>query len=346
ADSTIADFTEQAQACWQEEWLAKDSASRALMDPALADLRISATTLNDFLAYDSDDLEGTHSKGVFLGDKLFGFPGAPTTALDFGSILHGFLEKELKNVLQGEPGETVSEDELIRFTENEIANLDYASDELDQLKQRFKAFYQVYLPHWKTIVQADPTQYVAEQWVSARLDDTIPLTGKCDLLFLDKLQKKVTIFDYKSGNRKTPEKVREERGGIGYQRQLEFYQLLIENTVEPGLEGYQVESVTDVFVEPQVKQKMELLAPVPFTPGPESLKHLANLVRMFWWRIQKRDFDTHAFETSAMLAAEDAANVYKSDAKGGKKGDHKPLAEKALQKLYEQWLIEDWQQRR
>ena len=57
-----------------------------------------------------------------------------------------------------------------------------------------------------------------------------------------------------------------------------------------------------------------------------------------WDRIQRGDFDTSAFETSELLAAAKANSKTKT-------GKPKDLSKKEMQRIYEQWLIEEYEAR-
>jgi ElaB/YqjD/DUF883 family membrane-anchored ribosome-binding protein len=281
--------------------------------------------------------------------------------LEFGSVLHDFLENEQKYVLS----DKIAESDLVARAHNKIDNLDFTQNDIKDMHARFDAMLSTFLPKWKdklqggdddatasdtnteaaatatgAVVGDEPATGIAtaagmevlsERWIRAYLpcDGTsdITLVGKCDLLMLDRQDKSIVVYDYKSGNRKTTADVRKSHNDLGYVRQLEFYKLAIENSADPMFAGMHVTGAADVYIEPQVKEGGALISPRVSSISADHIKHLEALIRAVWWRIQSGELDTSAFETSQLL----------SDAKNNA---DKKLQKEDLQRLYEQWLID------
>lgn len=158
--------------------------------------------------------------------------------------------------------------------------------------------------------------------------------GKCDLIVCDEDAKVIVTYDYKTGKPKTDKNGKD----AGYQRQLRFYRLLIENSAEFG--GYRVAGVANLYVEPgrvvdeRGKVGYELAKPVTYTVSDDDVDHVRALVRAAWHRIQSGAFDTSAFEDSEGYHA-----LVESSVSGN--GKPKKPDKAKMQALYEQWLIEE-----
>jgi DNA helicase-2/ATP-dependent DNA helicase PcrA len=341
-ETTMDGLLAQTDVCWQGKWLEAARDNFALVTPQMRNMKLSPSVLNKFVTYDPKNLEATHRHDAFMKERVLQLPSSPNFSPTLGTFMHDFLQAELEHVLTpAAPGTfQLTEDRLLEATKKAIADSDFSEADIQHMQQRFDSFVEVFLPVWKSKVN---TKMLCERSVPALLDEDIRLTGRCDLLCLDSRTMQIKVVDYKSGNRKTPDEVKENLNAEDYVRQLVFYKLLIENTTLAELQGYTVSEVTDVYIEPQLKNDYQLFKPVPFVPTDDEVEALKQLVRAVWWRLQRGDLDTSAFEESQLLA--NAKTNAPLVGKGVNKGKPRALKADELQSLYEQWLVLDWQER-
>ena len=158
------------------------------------------------------------------------------------------------------------------------------------------------------------------------VNNEVPLYGKCDLLQINEQDKTIKLIDYKTSL--STKKITTPTAA--YQRQLQFYVYLIENSQE--FSGYHVITCEDWYVEPdkQTKQKRE---PVVSSASRDELVHLTQLIVAAWHRITNANFDTSAFFESSQFV------TWKE-----KYSDKKKMSQdmkNELQRCYEDWLISE-----
>ncbi|MDR3315292.1 MAG: ATP-dependent helicase [Coriobacteriales bacterium] len=323
----------QSEHCWKDDYYPDDPDLLDLLRPHLDTLKMSASLLNSFVEYRAPDADvgaAAQAGNVFILQRLLSLPEAPSDSLEFGSLVHAFMEDYLNKVLKTQAA-TV-EQLLDEYTEH-ISWLDFEASTNEHLRQRLALIAERFLP----VSGAYMTEGAqAERWVAAQLDE-VPLTGKCDLLVFDDEEKAIKVYDYKTGA--PPDK---DTPAEDYLRQLRFYKLLIESS--PEYAGWKVQGGADIFVEPSKNHGGGIVPPRFVTVSESELEHLRLLIRAVWYRIQSKLFDTSAFQTSTHLQAVRAACVYKSSSGPHKVGDPKAPSRAELQPAYEQWLIDDYLQ--
>ncbi|MDR1358889.1 MAG: ATP-dependent helicase [Coriobacteriales bacterium] len=321
-DLGLENIEDIAPLSWQDAYLPR--AEDLAQMPARK--KLSVSLLNDFVKYRGDSLDGAH----FFTDTLLALPSKPSPALDFGNIVHEYLADYINQVLKAG---SMTEQELAEEARDAISALDYPGEELDGLTQRFELFLGHFMPVFKPRLSPSAR---AEQSFDIMLDD-VPLTGRADLLLLDSEAQTIALYDYKTGAARSP-----GAQGAAYKRQLQFYKLLIENT--PEFSGWRVSGGADLFVEPDRKKDLALPEEEFLQVGEEELVHLRRLIPAVWYRLQHKLLDTSGFLQSQQLADLRADSVYKSNSGEHKKGDPKEPGTEELQRAYELWLIEDYQQ--
>jgi len=322
----VEDIVAQSEQCWEDDYYPNDPQLLDLLRPHLDNLKMSASLLNSFVEYKKEGAD----KSAFIMGRILGLPQPPSENLEFGSIVHAFMEDYVNKVVKAQ---TATVGQLLEAYTRQISWLDFEQTTIEHLHQRLKAIVEKFLPAFGVGI---PPSAQAEQWVSAHFDE-IPLTGKCDLLIFDAETASIKIYDYKTGNppnNATP--------GEDYMRQLRFYKLLIESSPEHA--GWKVQGGADVFVEPSKNHGDALVDPHFFTVSEADLEHLRLLIQAVWHRIQNNLFDTSGFLESTHLKAVRAGCVYKSASGTHKAGDPKEPSAKELQPAYEQWLIDEYLQ--
>ena len=303
------DLADAIQADWHQSYEFDAPELMALLGEKPID-HLSATSLNAFVKYE----DGDPACARFPEEQVLKLPSAPQIHFDFGNAVHAYLEDYANHVVKA--GD-MDPEELAAKRRAEVEHMDYREEDVKQYVDRFD---RVAASFGKWAKDAFFGRIVTEAALSAVVGDDVPLFGKCDLLLIDDDAKEVRVADYKTGlsyPKGEPEP--------SYARQLRFYRLLVENS--PDYEGYHVVSCENWYVEPD-KKTGEMHEPVKASVTDDEIEDLVALVNAAWHRICASDYDTSAFEQSALKA--------EAEAKGGKK------TEKArnLQRAYERWLVE------
>lgn len=306
---------------WQARYALDTPEFASLLVPDLVPKSLSASALNDFVEY----RDGAVNSLEYPGKRLLRLPRPPEPASEFGTMVHAFLQDAVGRL---DRRDYVDYRDMIRRLAEEyreqILWMDYRPDETEALARRFDRVVESFVP-W--LLENLDGRLAVEASFETMTGAGVPLYGIADLLMVDDDNRLVRVFDYKTGFNypgKTPT--------TAYERQLQFYKLLIESSSEYA--GYTVAESVDVYVEPERGTEGTLHEPVASTVGEGDLEHLQRLIAVVWRRITQGDFDTSAFEQSSQYAEAVARNV---TAKGEprKTKDHR-----LFQTAYENWLIE------
>lgn len=213
---------------------------------------------------------------------------------------------------------------LISYYINRVAALDFEREDVIRCLDRFIAIVHI----TPEIARGYSNQCLlrTEVELTAVVNNEVPLYGKCDLLQINEQDKTIKLIDYKTSL--STKKITTPTAA--YQRQLQFYVYLIENSQE--FSGYHVITCEDWYVEPdkQTKQKRE---PVVSSASRDELAHLTQLIVAAWHRITNANFDTSAFFESSQFV------TWKE-----KYSDKKKMSQdmkNELQRCYEDWLISE-----
>lgn len=304
------DLADAIQTDWRQSYAFDDPELVALLGERPLE-HLSATSLNAFVKYE----DGEPASLRFPEEKVLKLPGPPSIHLDFGSIVHSYLEDYVNRVVKAAdtgPGE------LAAKRRAEVGRMDYRDEDVRQYVERFDRIASTF-GEWAQ--EALTGRLETEVVLSGVAGDNVPLFGKCDLLLVDDNVRTVRVVDYKTGQ--TYPKGEPEPD---YARQLRFYRLLVENS--PEYEGYRVTSCENWYVEPE-KKTGEVRDPVVSSVADAEIAELTELVNAVWHRICSAGYDTTAFEGSELKAA--------AVANGGKNKGEKS---RALQRAYERWLVE------
>ena len=295
---------------WHDSYRLDTPELLALLDVKRDVRHLSASSLNAFVAYEQGCLNSLR----FPERQVLRLPEAPSVSLEFGTIVHAMLE-DLSNRAMGV--QQVPKEEIIAAFREKVAWMDFPESSVERYLQRFDRICSTFVP-WM-FEHLDAGRRIAEKRIATATAAGTPLFGCLDMLLIDDEAKTVRIIDYKTGFTydATP----------GYERQLAFYKLLIERA--PEFEGYTVVSLADCYVEPE-KETGELHPPIETAPTDEDVRKLERLADAVWSRIEAGDWDTSAFEQSALYEAVKEAQAACRTKK-----------EKAavMQQAYEEWLI-------
>lgn len=265
---------------WQSAYFELAPATMQQMLAArLERYRLSSTHLTNYLDVSRGGPE------LFLQHNLLLFPQAMTASSAYGSAIHTALQRA-HNHLTATGEHKPVEDIIGQFTE-ELQRCQLDHTEFERYRQRGSEALQVFLGSKQaefTPLQQAEVDFATED---IRLHDA-RLTGKIDVIAVDKAARTVTVTDYKTGK-----PVRDWRGRTEYEKiklhhyrqQLLFYKLLIEHS--RTFAGYTVTKGVIQFVEPDKSGAIHCLE---LDYEPESLADFTSLVCAVWARIKALDF--------------------------------------------------------
>ncbi len=242
-EHTIETLESAAELEWYQPIIAIDSATKnELLLPTLERYKLSATHLGAFLDVTNGGPQG------FLLQNLLRFPQAKSPQAAYGTAIHATLQRAHAHLAATE-SHRATEDILSDF-EGYLKDQHLPEDEFQLYQQKGSDSLQAFLEQKYidfTTTQKPEVDFASEHVIIGDAH----LTGKLDLVDIDKAAKMMTVTDYKTGKA-----VRDWKGKTDYEKiklhryrqQLMFYKLLVESS--RTYNTYTVERGVLQFVEP------------------------------------------------------------------------------------------------
>lgn len=267
---------------WHDFYAVKNESMRNLLLPRIQNFKMSPTNLNSFI-----DIEYSGPQ-AFYENNILCFPEAYGASATLGTLVHDGFNYIQDKINKGEmPSfETLRGRFIERISKYPISDKD-RTDITERFDRIFSDFFDDRLNEFKA-------GNIAEKNFSSAgvvIGDAL-LTGKIDLIRIDREDKKIVVVDYKTGSIPLKNgKIDKSNSKIHkYEQQLYFYKILIENT--PEFAGYQIEKGIIEFIEPSNKTGETYNYEVYFDYEKEN--NLKLLIQAVWSRIKNFDFE---FET-------------------------------------------------
>ena len=126
-----ADLAEAIQVDWRQSYALDTPELAALLAGQLPPKHLSASALNAFVEYE----DGQPGCEAFPEEQVLRLPQAPAIPLEFGTIVHAYLQDYVDHVLKAGdmPGEELVEKRLA-----EVGRMDFRAEDVEQYKDRFK----------------------------------------------------------------------------------------------------------------------------------------------------------------------------------------------------------------
>lgn len=249
--------------------------TEALTD-RLAKYQLSATDLNTF----TDVINGGPQH--FLLYNLLHVPQGTSPALVLGNAVHHTMQ-QVNNVLRS-TGQMMELDKALAYfaADFDRNSLDLSVDDAKAFRDKGLHALEVYLVQRSDRFNANQ---IAEQSLEAVLDDGVRIKGKIDLMEIDRQNRTIQIWDYKTGkgiddfddHSSDYAKAKARR----YAQQLMFYKLLVENSAQYS--GYIVTAGSLEFVEPD--QYGHLYEPQIDYGDADAMTDFRQLIRAVWQHI-------------------------------------------------------------
>jgi DNA helicase-2/ATP-dependent DNA helicase PcrA len=236
---------EDLQINWHEFYAPKTAQMRELLRPRIENFKLSPTNLNAF----TDVEYGSGPRG-FYENSILCFPESYGASATLGTLVHdsfNFIQDKIN------AGETPKFETLQKKFQEKVAKYPLSESEKSEIAERFN---RIFIRVFEAGLEKFKAGNIAEKSFSSAgvmVGDAL-LTGKIDLIQIDKNAKKITVLDYKTGSIPLGKNGQINRGTSKihkYEQQLYFYKILIENT--PEFAGFKVEKGVLEFVEPSKK---------------------------------------------------------------------------------------------
>ena len=313
---SVVDLACALATSWEDSYALDTPELQALLAPNLPPRSLSVSALNAFVDYHED----SPNYCAFPNKYVLRLPQKPEVFFEFGTQVHAYFENYVNHVIKA--GD-MTLDELNEQYREAIANLDFAEDDIAAYLHRFDRI----VKHFDAWARPRLSGRLAtEVKLNALAGDNVPLFGVCDLLVIDDETRTVRVIDYKTGfSYPTGKPTR------SYERQLQFYRLLIESSAE--FAGYRVLSCEDWYVEPERSDEQPRMhEPVVAAVSDEDIEYLTTLMNAAWHCIVRGDFNISQFSASIQKAQAESELA-------AMKRPSKKAREEALQIAFEDWLI-------
>lgn len=250
-----------------------------LLAPALETYKLSATHLNNFL----DVSRGGPQN--FLLNNLLHFPSAKNSAAAYGTAIHSSLQQA--HCSFSADHQLPSTEQILQFFQKSLESQYLPADDfqlyLDKGKSALTAFLNAKSSdfHDTDLAELD----FSNQGV---IIDNARLTGKLDVVDIDKQNKTIFVTDYKTGKPAHSWKGSADYEKIKlhkYRQQLMFYQLLVEHSRDYG--NFTFTGGRLQFVEPDMKTGDILSLEYAFSS--EELTEFTQLIEIIWRKITTLD---------------------------------------------------------
>ena len=250
-----------------------------LLTPNLETYKLSVTHLNNFL----DVSRGGPQN--FLLNNLLHFPAAKNSAAAYGTAIHSSLQQT--HCLFNANHQLPSTEQILQFFQKSLESQHLPADDfqlyLDKGQSALTTFINTKASdfHDTDLAELD----FSNQGV---IIGETKLTGKLDVVDIDKQNKTIFVTDYKTGKPSHSWKGSADYEKIKlhkYRQQLMFYQLLVEHSRDYG--NFTFTGGRQQFVEPDMKTGDILSLEDTFSR--EELAEFTQLIEIIWRKITTLD---------------------------------------------------------
>lgn len=238
--SDIKTITEIAQLKWYQPIISPITISmRDALKNTLSNYKLNPTALNNFV-----DLVNCGPEN-FLMNNLLHFPQAQNPFTTYGNCIHETLKKAH---IEFSANNTISKDFLIKTFTDEITKTHLSDDEINKYTSKGIDSLVKFFAENQNFFHSDQKTEENFSGFGCNINDAL-ITGKIDLIDIDKANKQITVWDYKTGKQfdnweKGNDKIKAHKN----LQQLMFYKLLVETSSQ--YRGYTVTDGIIQFIDP------------------------------------------------------------------------------------------------
>lgn len=245
-----------------------------LMKKRLEDYRLTATDLTSFidLMYGGPD--------TIFQRRLMQAPDEPLSSqLAYGDLIHAVFEQVTKS--------GISNDDAVKIFEEKAAELPLTDTEIIELTEKGRYSLPIVLDKFGPILRDNASKAEVNLSSEHLHLGNVPLTGKLDHIAIDKDQKTIEVYDYKT-SKFHDGKWDSHSTLYKYKLQLLFYKVLL--NLSPTYRDYKVTTGHILFVSPDDEGRV-YDKELDFTA--EGDEEILDLVKVVYHEIVSLDFVTN-----------------------------------------------------
>ena len=263
---------------WVANYNRPDGNLREILLKRLENYQLTATDLTSFI----DISYG--GPVAFYKNRILRAPDESySQSLTFGNLVHATFEKVTN--------EKLDDDEALAFYESELATTTVPEEDIEELRERGLVSLKASLRKFGNLLRADSARAEVNLHHDHLSLNSVPLTGKIDHIHIDKENKTIEIYDFKTSGFKD-NKWGSHPTLFKYSLQLGFYKLLL--NLSPEFSKYKIEKAHILFVVPDEEATVHDKV-YEYNDKDEEL--LKNLIASVYNHIKTLDFtnDTRLF---------------------------------------------------
>ncbi|MBR3264181.1 ATP-dependent helicase [Candidatus Saccharibacteria bacterium] len=256
---------------WIAHYNRPDGNLREILLKRLENYRLTATDLTSFIDISYGGPQIFYKKRILRApDESY------SRSLTFGTLVHAVFEKVTN--------EKITDDEALKFYEAELEKASVPEEDIEELRERGLASLKASLKKFGELLRADDARAEVNLYHDHLTLDGVPLTGKIDHIHVDKTNKTIEIYDFKTSGFKD-NKWESHPTLYKYSLQLGFYKLLL--NLSPEFMNYQVTKAHILFVVPDEEAKVHDKV---YEYNNEDEINLKNLISAVYSHIKTLDF--------------------------------------------------------
>lgn len=260
---------------WQDRHFKSQLKYQDLLSTQLRNFKLSPTNFNNFT-----DLEYGGPDQFFL-NNILRFPTEFDPRLSYGTIVHATLETAQDLANHNKPID------ILAIFQEKLANFELDSHTRDLFQAWGENALPKFIKQRQAIFVNSPDQIVkSEIGINNVILGEARLNGKIDRIEINKIDKIITIVDYKTGKAH----LKKDKTRLNHERQLYFYKFLLESL--PEYANYQIANWRLEYVSPD---KTGLVHFVEGQFKAEEINFSKNLIQAVWHEIQAFAFEAPEF---------------------------------------------------
>ena len=238
----------------------------------LENYKVTATDLTSFIdiAYSGP--------ANFYKQKILRSPDESySQSLTFGNLIHATFEKVTN--------EKLTDEDAIKFYEEQLESASIPEEDVEELRERGTGSLKASLKKFGEILRSEDARAEVNLFHDHLSLGNVPLTGKIDHINIDRLNKTIEVYDFKTSGFKD-NKWGSHPTLYKYMLQLGFYKLLL--NLSPEFSNYKVEKAHILFVVPDAEDMAVHDKIYEYNDKDEEL--LKALIKAVYGHIKSLDF--------------------------------------------------------
>lgn len=256
---------------WIASYTRPDGNLKEILLRRLENYQLTATDLTNFIDI---SYGGPQS---FYNNRILRAPDESySKSLTFGTLVHATFEKVTN--------EKLSDEDALKFYESELGNASIPEEDVEELRERGLVSLKASLKKFGDMLRADGARAEVNLYHDHLSLNGVPLTGKIDHIHVDKDNKTIEVYDFKTSGFKD-NKWGSHPTLYKYSLQLGFYKLLL--NLSPEFKNYKVKKAHILFVVPDEESAVHDKV---YEYNDQDEEELKNLISAVYAHIKTLDF--------------------------------------------------------